>query len=215
MPTQELHEAVQSALAGRRLLDHPYYQAWQDGALTEADIARYAGQYRHFEQALPDVLAATAGQIDDPATRRLVEANLADETSAPAHLDLFDRFAAALGATRPEPAGPGAAALVDTYRQAVASGPEAALAVIAAYEVQAADIAATKGAALRRHLSAGPDATQFWDVHAGIEAAHARWTVEALDALAAAPGPVRSWARASADAWWAFLDEQLETLAPA
>ena len=97
----------------------------------------------------------------------------------------------------------------------MASGPEAALAVIAAYEVQAADIAATKGAALRRHLSAGPDATQFWDVHAGIEAAHARWTVEALDALAAAPGPVRSWARASADAWWAFLDEQLETLAPA
>ena len=43
--------------------------------------------------------------------------------------------------------------------------PVAALAMIAAYEVQAADIAASKGDGLRRHYGFDAEGTAFWDVH--------------------------------------------------
>lgn len=213
MPDVPIEAVIENALTGHRLLDHPYYRAWQEGTLSSEDIGRYAGQYRHFEQALPEVLTATATQIDARRTRALVEANLHDELAAPTHLELFDGFAAAVGA---EPAAPATArtqALVDLYRNAAADGPVAALSVIAAYETQAADIAATKGASLRRHLGLEPEATAFWDVHAGLEAQHASWTADALEQLDAPAETVSAWATASAEAWWAFLDERQSALA--
>ena len=45
--------------------------------------------------------------------------------------------------------------------------------MVAAYEVQAADIAATKADGLRRHYGVDPQGTRFWDVHAGQEVEHA------------------------------------------
>lgn len=212
MPVVPIEAAIQNALTGRRLLDHPYYQAWQEGTLTAEDIATYAGQYRHFERTLPEVLAATVTQIDTAAPRSLVEANLSDELAEPSHLDLFDRFAASLGADAAAPASAATQALVDLYRNAVGEGPVAALSVIAAYESQAAGIAATKGASLRQHLAMTPEATEFWDVHAAIEADHATWTADALRALDAPAETVETWATASAEAWWAFLDERQSAL---
>lgn len=204
--------AIATALSGRHLLDHPYYQAWQEGRLSASDIGAYAGQYRHFEQALPEILAATASQIDADATRALVEANRRDELSAPSHLELFDRFAGAVGADVEAPATVATQSLVDLYRDAAADGAVAALSVIAAYEAQAAAIAATKGGSLRQHLGLASEATEFWDVHAAIENEHASWTTDALGALGAPEATVEAWATASADAWWAFLDERQSAL---
>jgi pyrroloquinoline-quinone synthase len=202
--------AVARALAGRHLLDHSYYRAWQDGRLTVADIGRYAAQYRHFEAALPEVLEATRAGVEDAEAARLVAANLADETAEPSHLQLFDQFAAAVAAPSDPPADATTATtrLVGLYHTAAATSPVAALAVMAAYETQAAAIADTKGSALRRHLALDQSGTAFWDVHAGLEADHAAWTIEALDRLGGDPATVERWARESADAWWAFLDEQ-------
>lgn len=212
MPGVPIDAAIDTALSGRRLLDHPYYQAWQEGRLTASDIAAYAGQYRHFEQALPEILAATAAQIDADASRALVEANLNDELSTPSHLELFDRFAGAVGGDVEAPATVATQSLVDLYRDAASDGPVAALSVIAAYETQAAGIAATKGASLRQHLALAGESTEFWDVHAAIEADHASWTADALRSLDAPEATVEAWATASADAWWAFLDERHRAL---
>jgi pyrroloquinoline-quinone synthase len=211
VPDVPIEAAIDHALTGRRLLDHPYYQAWQEGSLSPSDIASYAAQYRHFEQALPQILAATAARIDATEPRSLVEANLADEVATPTHLELFDRFAASLGATEAD-ATEATQALVDLYRRAAEAGPVPALSVIGAYEAQAAGIAATKGGALRRHFAMAPEATDFWDVHAAIEADHAAWTTDALRALDAPTATVSEWATASAEAWWAFLDERQAAL---
>ena len=86
--------------------------------------------------------------------------------------------------------------------------------MVAAYEVQAADIAASKAAGLRRHYGMDAQGTRFWDVHTSQEVAHADWSIDALAALGADPAVVRAAARVAADAWWDFLSER-EDLAPA
>ena len=98
-------------------------------------------------------------------------------------------------------------------RTTAANDPVAALAMIAAYEVQAADIAASKGDGLRRHYGFDEEGTRFWDVHRTQEVDHAGWSMEALAALEADPDVVQAAATVSADSWWLFLSER-EELAP-
>jgi pyrroloquinoline quinone (PQQ) biosynthesis protein C len=98
-------------------------------------------------------------------------------------------------------------------RTTAANDPAAALAMIAAYEVQAADIAATKGDGLRRHYGFDEEGTRFWDVHRTQEVNHAGWSIEALTALEADPDVVLAAATVSAESWWLFLSERDE-LAP-
>jgi pyrroloquinoline quinone (PQQ) biosynthesis protein C len=190
-------------------LDHPFYQRWQDGHLSSEDLARYAGQYRHVERCLPGVLAAVAERLDEGAARDLVEENLSDELSRPRrHTELFECFADAVGANQEVEPTAATRHLVGLYEQSAATDPVAGMAVIGAYEVQAAQVAATKGNALRRHHQLAAEGTEFWDVHAELEQEHAGWTVEALRLLGASPATVLEFATTSAEAWWAFLDEQ-------
>ncbi|HET9731193.1 MAG TPA: iron-containing redox enzyme family protein [Acidimicrobiales bacterium] len=192
-----------------RLLGHPFYRAWLAGALTRADLADYAAQYRHVEQILPATLEATAAALPAGQARRLVESNLADELSRPRpHLELLDDFALAVGADTDSAASRATAHLVATYQDAAEEGPVAALAVIGAYEVQAAEVASSKAASLRTDYHLDSAGTQFWDVHARLEESHADWTAEAIEELSPAPEEVSRHAGASAAAWWAFLDER-------
>jgi len=66
IPTESIVRAVVAAnLEGRWLLDHPFYRRWEAGQLSEAELASYAGQYRHVERALPGVLADIAPTVLD------------------------------------------------------------------------------------------------------------------------------------------------------
>lgn len=195
---------------GRKLLDHPYYRLWQEGMLTRADLAEYAAQYRHVERTLPSALEAVAHQLPDSAALDLVLANLADELGTPRpHVDLFESFAAAVDAPAEVPPTPATVHLVDVYRDAAASSATTALAVIGAYEVQAAEVAATKAASLRAWFGMDGTDVEFWDVHARLEESHASWTLEALRELDAPNDETALASALSAGAWWSFLDERL------
>lgn len=215
MHPDQVHDVISGALVGRRLLEHPFYQRWEAGTLGEGELADYAEQYRHAERALPAVLGAIAARVPDGPARRLVAANLADEEAVPEpHAVLFESFAAAVGA-RPDVApGPAAVALVELELSAAEDDPVEALAMIAAYEVQAAAIAGTKSAGLSAHYGVGRDGTRFWDVHAQMEVEHADWAIDALALLADDPAEISGAAAAGAEAWWRFLDER-EAMAPA
>jgi pyrroloquinoline-quinone synthase len=215
MHPQPIHEVLAEAIVGRRLLTHPFYRRWEAGSLTEGELAAYAEQYRHIERELPLTLAAIADALPPGRARDLVVANLADELGTPEpHAELFERFARAAGATPDAPATPSTAALLAIVRTTAANDPVAALAMIAAYEVQAADIAASKGDGLRRHYGFDEEGTVFWDVHRTQEVDHAGWSTEALAALDADLDVVQAAATVSADSWWLFLSER-EELAPA
>jgi len=205
--------AIDVILAERLLLSHPFYQRWTAGTLSREELTAYAGQYRSVEATLPTALAAIIADLDGPA-KVLVQANLDDELSNPApHLDLFDQFAAALGADLLEPT-PGTANLIATYATAAERSGAFGLGVLAAYEVQAAEVATSKAEGLRANYGIDAAGTAFWDVHASLEVEHGNWVVEALshlstDDLAEALAGVE----ASAAAWWSFLDER-EAAAP-
>jgi pyrroloquinoline quinone (PQQ) biosynthesis protein C len=127
---------------------------------------------------------------------------------------LFESFAKATGAAPDAPATPSTAALLALVRTAAATDPAAALAMVAAYEIQASDIAASKSEGLRRHYGFDEKATFFWDVHRTQEVDHAGWSMEALAQLGTDPDLVQAAATVSADSWWLFLSER-EELAPA
>jgi pyrroloquinoline quinone (PQQ) biosynthesis protein C len=160
-------------------------------------------------------LSAIASALPEGRARTLVEANLSDELGSPEpHVQLFESFAKAAGAAPDAPATPSTAALLALVRTAAATDPAAALAMVAAYEIQAADIAASKSDGLRRHYGMDDEATRFWDVHRTQEVDHAGWSMEALAELGADPDVVQAGAIVSADSWWLFLSER-EELAPA
>ncbi|HEY5025124.1 MAG TPA: iron-containing redox enzyme family protein [Acidimicrobiales bacterium] len=201
-------------LRDRRLLAHPFYRRWEAGTLDRTELAGYAGQYRHFEAVLPDVLARVVSAIDDPTARHLVQANLDDELGVPApHLELFEGFADAVGASARAQATPATAALVALYTSVAGESPVTALAALAAYEVQASEIAASKADGLRARYGVTDDGTRFWDVHSGADEVHGAWIVDALAQLATDADEVRDGAAGAAAAWWAFLDER-EAAAP-
>jgi pyrroloquinoline quinone (PQQ) biosynthesis protein C len=138
-----------------------------------------------------------------------VARNLADELGRPEpHLAMFDSFAAALPAADAAAPGPAAEALAATYQELAVQSPVAAIAGLAAYETQAAAIAASKGDGLRRWYGVDADGTKFWDVHATMDADHGDWAVEALALLGADGDEVAEASRRAADAWWALLDER-------
>lgn len=205
----DLDTAFDRAISGRRLLEHPYYRRWQDGLLTIEDLGAYAEQYRHIERCLPRVLARAAESLGEGTARRLVEENLHDEQVRPKpHTELFEAFATAVGAEEEAEPTKATRDLVALYERAASSGAVAALSVVGAYEVQAAQVAGTKAESLRGHYGLSAEETEFWDVHADLEQDHAEWTVEALRILSSSPTTVEEFATSSARAWWAFLDER-------
>ena len=208
MDAERITRALERALEGRRLLDHPFYQRWSAGAVSREGLAAYAAQYRHFEASLPEWLRTIAATATEPELRDQALRNLEDEAGAsPTHVDLFERFAAALGAPRTGPT-PAMAALLKTYRDATGRGAAEGFAAVLAYEAQSPAVAETKAAGLRLRDTVPESAIAFWDLHATVDVDHAQWAVQALARTAADEESLTAAIREAAAAWWAFLDER-------
>ena len=80
----ELCASIDDARRRWDVLEHPFYERWECGELTQEELAFYAGEYRHAVVALARA-AATAG--DGEHAREEAE-----------HVALWDGFAAAVGA---------------------------------------------------------------------------------------------------------------------
>ena len=198
---------LDTALEGRRLLDHPFYRRWENGELQEGELQHYAEQYRFFEANLPLFLAELASRLPEGAALEAVRANLRDEVAAPSHLDLFESFASFYNAADVA-ISPAMRNLIGAYDAVLSESDAAAIAGLLAYEAQGAGIADTKAEGLRVHYGADASATSFWDVHGTLEADHASWTMEALDSLNADEAIVLNAAGRVANAWWDFLTER-------
>lgn len=206
--------ALENALDGVRLLEHPFYQRWERGEISRQELADYASQYRHFEAALPTVLKGIIDSLPEGKARDFVQANYDDETAAPSHLQLFDEFVDVAGGSHDAAPSPAITALLNTYARVGARSSAAAIGGLTAYEMQAPGVASTKGEGLRCHYNFDAEGTKFWDIHAELDIEHRQWAMDAIVELGGDIDEVTAATREVAEAWWKFLDER-ETLATA
>jgi len=169
----DFFDRLEEARRRWNVLEHPFYTRWERGELSADELGYYAGQYRHAVVALAETAAQAADA--DPGVREHAEEEAA-------HIDLWDDFARAAGAT------PTSAPRTETRECAEAwtAGSDGleALAILYAVESGQPDISSTKLTGLVEHYGYSPDspATAYFKLHAELDhdhAAEARRLIEA------------------------------------
>jgi pyrroloquinoline-quinone synthase len=171
---------IDSLVAQRGLLLHPFYQCWVQGGLSQDALADYATQYYHHVAAFPTYLSALHAHTEDADTRRGILANLIDEEAGnPNHPELWLRFAEGLGVKRERvhraELAPETKNLILTFRSACRDRSTAeGLAALYAYESQIPAVAESKIAGLRNYYGIdSPDALAYFNVHIEADRVHA------------------------------------------
>jgi pyrroloquinoline-quinone synthase len=168
------------------VLEHPFYQRWSAGELSEQELGIYAGEYRHAVVALAQasaLAAEKAGPGHAPGLRRH-----ADEEAA--HVELWDEFAQAAGAVPAGEAGSGRGLPeTDECTRAWTAGEDLLdhLAVLYAIEASQPEISRTKIEGLTAHYGyteEGP-AVEYFRLHELMDSEHARQAGELIGELMA------------------------------
>jgi pyrroloquinoline-quinone synthase len=184
--------AIDAAVEARSMLAHPFYQAWEQGALTREALREYAKQYFHHVEAFPRAVSAVHANCPDAMGRRLLAENLAEEEGLGEgkddHATLWLGFAAGMGADEAEVrdvvVNAETQVLIDTFRKLSRQSYASGLAALYAYESQLPGIAKTKIQGLvERYDVTKPAALKFFEVHELADVEHADVCRELLDAL--------------------------------
>lgn len=178
--TTDRMAAIDKQIAGRRLLDHPFYQAWNKGELSREALQDYAAQYYQHVAAFPTYLSAVHAHTDDPAMRRHILQNLIDEEAGnPNHPELWLRFAEGVGVdaskARAAEAWSETQGLIDSFRRICGEGSVAeGVASLYAYESQIPEVSQTKIDGLKQHYAVGDQGTvAYFTVHIEADKEHA------------------------------------------
>ena len=206
---------IDSKVAERAMLKHPFYQAWTEGRLPLDTLRAYARQYFHHVEAFPRAVSAVHSLCDERDGRRMLAENLAEEEGLDAgkqdHASLWLMFAGGLGeseaAVRDQVLNAETQALIDSFsklsRRSYASG----LGALYAYESQFPAVAAAKIEGLIERYGIEEEETlRFFRVHESADVEHSAVCRALLDRL---PEQSREEAIAAgeelAGARWNFL----------
>jgi pyrroloquinoline-quinone synthase len=224
MAAVSFEEQVDSIVAERHLLRHPFYVAWSKGELSRDQLRQYAGQYLHHVLAEPTYLSAvhsntphfTSDGKSDLGPRQTILQNLVDEELGPRnHPALWKRFAQALELSEDDLAAaaalPATRRLIETFTQLCRNRPYyAGLAALHAFESQVPAIAAVKIEGLRRFYGFSDAADfEFFTVHQTADVAHSAAEWRLIDRAADTPekrAEVLAATQQACDALWSFLD---------
>jgi len=206
---------IDSKVAERAMLSHPFYQAWTEGRLPLDTLRAYARQYFHHVEAFPRAVSAVHSACPDRDGRRMLAENLAEEEGIDAgkqdHATLWMMFACGLGendaAVRDQQLNPETQGLIDTFRKLSRQSYAAGLGALYAYESQFPGVASAKIDGLIERYGIEDEGTlRFFRVHEGADVEHSRVCRELLDRL---PEAEREEAVAAgeelAGALWNFL----------
>ncbi|MDZ4710761.1 MAG: CADD family putative folate metabolism protein [bacterium] len=187
---EQFIEEVNSVIEKNSLLNHPFYQKWNEGKLTKEELREYAKQYYHFVKHFPRFVSCVHSNCDDVKTRQILLENLADEegykTGIEDHPRLWLNFAQSLGLTEAEvkSAEPirEVEDLVDGMYE-ITRSPEftLGLAALYAYESQVPEISKTKIEGLKKFYGIDSDkAIEFFKVHEEADVYHSRDEMEIM-----------------------------------
>jgi pyrroloquinoline-quinone synthase len=185
---------IDSRVAERAMLKHPFYQAWTEGSLSLDELRAYARQYFHHVEAFPRAVSAVHSACPDRAGRRMLAENLAEEEGIDAgkqdHATLWLMFACGLGeseeAIRVQELNPETQALIDTFRKLSHQSYAAGLGALYAYESQFPGVASAKISGLiDRYGIEDEETLLFFRVHESADVEHSRVCRSLLNRLAA------------------------------
>lgn len=172
---------LDSMIAERSLLKHPFYQAWSAGTLSIERLRNYAVEYYPHVAAFPRYLSAIHSRCPDIATRQaLLENLIEEERGAENHPELWLRFAEAIGVARERVVDSTLSAssgnLVREFTRLAESGHVASgLAALYAYESQIPPVATAKIDGLKRFYGVTDErGLSFFAVHEKADVWHAR-----------------------------------------
>ena len=215
MHRSDVLHTLDARVHARSILQHPFYIAWERGALTRAQLAIYARTYYPHVHAFPRYLEATIERTDDAASRVELQRNLADELSRPkAHHELWLDFADALGLDRHRvataPPTPSARATVETFERLTSRDLASGLAALYAYESQQPEVSRRKMGGLRESYGVrSATGLAYFEVHATTDLQHREGERKALARCLAggtSPAVVLDAATDALDAYWGLLD---------
>jgi pyrroloquinoline-quinone synthase len=194
MTREEFLTALDSLIAERHLLQHPFYRLWSQGKLTRENLREYAVSYYPHVAAFPTYVSAVHSGCEDAALRQeLLENLIEEERGEENHPALWRRFAAALGAAESDlassPRTPEVAEAIAEFRRATREGSVAeGLAALYAYESQIPEVSKTKREGLATFYGiVDENATRFFSVHEEADVWHRQVEREALGRVADTP----------------------------
>ncbi len=213
MTSETIAQRLDQVVSDKKLLDHPFYQAWAEGTLTKGDLNFYSRQYWRQVESFPTYLDVLKDRLPDGLARKTVQENLADELNDD-HPGLWLRFAGAVGAHTQEVYGtpPEHETLecVKTFELACKEAPlPFALGMLYAYESQTPEIAKTKGEGLRAHYGIDGSNVDYFELHGELDVEHSRGLADALTEVLASEEDMRqaeAGAATGALAIWGLLD---------
>ncbi len=183
---------IDSKVAERAMLRHPFYQAWTEGRLPINTLRDYSRQYFHHVEAFPRAVSAVHSACPERDGRRMLAENLAEEEGIEAgkqdHATLWLMFAAGLGesegAVRAQRLNPETQALIDTFRRLTQRSYAAGLGALYAYESQFPGVASAKIEGLIDRYGISDEPTlRFFRVHEYADVEHSSVCRELLDRL--------------------------------
>src|SRR5216110_3652208 len=207
-------DKIDSDIAVKHLLKHPFYLAWTRGELSKEALADYARQYYHHVAAFPTYLSAVHTNCDDQETRKQLISNLIDEEAgSPNHPELWLKFAEGFDVSdvdaRSAKKQPETKNLIDTFRSVCGNGSTAdGLAALYAYESQIPAICESKIDGLkRRYAFTDPKHYEYFSVHIEADREHSAAERKMLGAYIDNQNidNVRASARRVLDALWEML----------
>jgi pyrroloquinoline-quinone synthase len=207
--------AIDSKVAERAMLKHPFYRAWTEGRLPLDTLRAYARQYFHHAETFPRAVSAVHSSCDDREGRRMLAENLAEEEGVEPgkqdHASLWLMFACGLGedeaGVRTQVLNPETQALIDTFRKLSRRSYASGLGALYAYESQFPGVASAKIEGLIHRYGIDDEETlRFFRVHESADVEHGAVCRALLDRL---PADQREEAVAAgeelAGALWNFL----------
>jgi pyrroloquinoline-quinone synthase len=183
---------IDSKVAERAMLKHPFYQAWTEGRLPLDTLRAYARQYFHHVEAFPRAVSAVHSACPDREGRRMLAENLAEEEGVEAgkqdHASLWLMFACGLGETaegvRRQSLNRETQGLIDTFRKLSRQSYAAGLGALYAYESQFPEVATAKIEGLiDRYGIADEETLRFFRVHQDADVEHSAVCRALLDRL--------------------------------
>tara|TARA_B100000676_G_scaffold277366_1_gene298982 strand:- start:110 stop:733 length:624 start_codon:yes stop_codon:yes gene_type:complete len=154
------------------LLNHSFYQSWNEGSLSNDTIREYAAQYFQHVSAFPRYLSAIHSNCEDIKTRQILLENLVDEEKGSEnHPELWMRFAEGMGNNRDKVKNAvqmkETKELVDTFNKLSRSEKyHIGLAALYCYESMQPEISKTKKNGLQKLYGINDENTlKFFTVH--------------------------------------------------